>query len=89
MWDFTLLLMLIYTGTYSPYRTAFISEKASVTLLIFENLMDILFIADIVINFFRPFQRYDKTYENDHKKIALYYIGSGAFFIDVIAAFPF
>jgi hypothetical protein len=89
MWDFALLIMLVYTGTYSPYRTAFISDQAGTLLLVFENLMDSLFGIDIIINFFTPFERYDKSYEFDQKKIALYYIGSGAFFIDILAAFPF
>lgn len=89
IWDFLLLAMLIYTGTYSPYRTAFIAEAASPVLLVIENLMDFLFAADIVVSFLTPFERYDGTYEYDHKKIAIFYIGSGAFFIDFIAAIPF
>jgi hypothetical protein len=89
VWDFGLLILLMYTGTYSPYRTAFISEPASPILLIFENVMDVFFAVDIIVNFITPFERYDKSFERDHKKIAIFYIGSGAFFIDVIAAFPF
>lgn len=89
MWDFILLAMLLYTGTYSPYRTAFISEGGNGLLLMMENLMDALFAIDIIINFFTPFQRHDGSYECDHKKIAMFYVGGGSFFIDVIAAFPF
>ena len=58
-------------------------------LLAFENLMDALFGIDIIVNFFTPFEKYDKSYEYDHKKIAMHYIGSGAIFIDVLSAFPF
>ena len=89
MWDFTLLVMLLYTGTYSPYRTAFIAEGGNTFLLIIENLMDFLFGIDILVNFFTPFERHDGSYEYDHKKIAEFYVGGGSFFIDVIAAFPF
>ena len=89
MWDFLLLVMLLYTGTYSPYRTAFIAEGGNGLLLVMENLMDALFGIDIIVNFFTPFERHDGSYEYDHKKIAEFYAGSGAFFIDIIAAFPF
>ena len=89
MWDFLLLVMLLYTGTYSPYRTAFIAEGGNGFLLVMENLMDALFGIDIVVNFFTPFERHDGSYEYDHKKIAAFYVGGGSFFIDVIAAFPF
>ena len=89
MWDFILLVMLIYIGTYSPYRTAFIAEGGNVILLVMENLMDALFAIDIIVNFFTPFERHDGSYEYDHKKIAEFYIMGGSFFIDVIAAFPF
>ena len=89
MWDFTLLAMLIYTGTYSPYRTAFIAEGGSPALLACENVMDVLFGIDIIINFLTPFQKHDGTYEYEHKKIAETYVASGAFFVDVIAAFPY
>jgi hypothetical protein len=65
MWDFTLLAMLIYIGTYSPYRTAFISEMASPLLLAIENIMDVLFGVDIIVNFFTPLERYDKSFEYD------------------------
>jgi hypothetical protein len=51
--------------------------------------MDALFGLDIFVNFLTPFEKYDKSYEYDHKKIAMNYIGSGALFIDIISAFPF
>jgi hypothetical protein len=51
--------------------------------------MDIFFGIDILVNFFTPFERYDGSYEYEHKKIAAFYMGSGAFFVDVVAAFPF
>ena len=88
MWDLTLLIMLIYTATYSPYRTAFISEDPSSILLAFEKVMDAVFIVDIFLNFITPYEKYDHTFEFDHKKIALYYLGGGSFFIDLLAAFP-
>ena len=89
LWDFAILAMLLYTGTYSPFRTAFIAEGGSPFLLFMENLMDVLFGVDILVNFFTPFERYDGSYEYDHKKIAIFYVGSGAFFVDLVAAFPF
>jgi hypothetical protein len=51
--------------------------------------MDALFAVDIIVNFLTPFEKYDKSYEKDLKKIAIHYLGSGAFLIDLIAAFPY
>ena len=57
-------------------------------MFVLEWLIDSLFIADIVITFFLPFERYNGTYELRLKKIAWKYISTG-FVVDFIASFPF
>jgi len=81
-----MLLALCYTATYSPFRVAFYTES-STFLLIIETTIDSLFIIDLIITFFVPYERTDGSYENRPKKIATNYL-CGAFVIDFVASFP-
>lgn len=81
-----MLLALIYTASYSPFRVAFYTDSSDL-LMVIETFIDALFIIDIILMFFVPFERSDGSYESRFKKIALNYI-LGGFLIDVIASFP-
>jgi hypothetical protein len=81
-----MLLALIYTATYSPFRVAFYTESSN-ALLIFETIIDTLFIIDLVLMFFVPYERQDGSYESRFKKIGTNYI-CGGFWIDCVACFP-
>jgi len=85
-WDFLMLAALSYTATYSPFRVAFYTE-ASKTLLIIETTIDILFILDLIMMFFTPYERGDGSYESRPKKIATNYL-FGGFIVDAIASTP-
>lgn len=87
VWDVIILIILLYTATYAPFKVAFMSGETSSFIIIFESLVDVLFILDIIVMFFTPFERNDGSLECRHKKIAKNYI-FGALLVDIIASFP-
>ncbi len=48
---------------------------------------DVVFILDIIFNFFTPYRTSDGEIESDHKKIARAYCQQW-FWLDAIASFP-
>lgn len=89
MWDIGIILILLYTATYGPYRTAFGGDSASdgVFIRYLDYVVDGMFIADIGVTFLTPYERFDGSLVYSHKKIAKNYI-FGAFLVDVVASFP-
>ncbi|KRY76501.1 Potassium voltage-gated channel subfamily H member 7 [Trichinella pseudospiralis] len=97
VWDWIILLLVIYTAVFTPYVAAFLLREESVSrrqhkyhdpLEVVDLIVDIMFIVDIIINF-------RTTYINDNDevvshpgKIAIHYF-KGWFIIDVVAAVPF
>ena len=49
-WTVTIILLLVYTAIFVPFRVSFIVEE-SLGLLIMEGIVDILFGIDIFVNF--------------------------------------
>ena len=49
-WTVTIILLLVYTAIFVPFRVAFIVEEGT-GLLIMEAMVDILFGIDIFVNF--------------------------------------
>jgi hypothetical protein len=45
------MLLLVYTAIFVPIKVAFV-EETSDSLFIFELIVDVLFLADIVVTFF-------------------------------------
>lgn len=80
-----MIILLLYTATYVPYRITFLEVEEFYGWL--ETTIDILFALDIIINFITPYEKFNGTYQYSLKKIARNYI-FGAFFIDVIATVP-
>ncbi|EGT45636.1 hypothetical protein CAEBREN_28573 [Caenorhabditis brenneri] len=100
VWDWIILLLVIYTAIFTPYVAAFLlrelqdtTKKSRFTepLEIVDLIVDIMFIVDIIINF-------RTTYVNENEetgqvvshpgKIATHYF-KGWFIIDMVAAVPF
>ena len=48
-------ILLIYTAIFVPFKTAFIDDT-SLNMIIFETLIDVLFIADLFINFLSAYE---------------------------------
>ena len=90
LWDVGIILILFYTATYGPYRTAFGADSDSSGggfIRYFDYLVDGMFILDIFVTFLTPYERFDGALVYSHKRIARNYI-FGAFVVDVVASFP-
>ncbi len=55
-WQLLMGFLLIYTAIFVPVRIAFI-ETAGLPILIFELIVDTLFIIDLVMTFFIAIER--------------------------------
>jgi hypothetical protein len=86
-WSIVVILLLLYTATFVPYRVAFIDSDAGwITTL--DDVTDILFGIDIIINFLSSYEKPDLTLETDIKQIAKNYV-SFWFPMDFLAIIPF
>ncbi|KAK6030750.1 hypothetical protein OSTOST_03108 [Ostertagia ostertagi] len=97
VWDWIILLLVIYTAVFTPYVAAFLlrelqdtSRKArfSEPLEIVDLIVDIMFIVDIIINFRTTYVNENDEVVSHPGKIAIHYF-KGWFVIDMIAAVPF
>ena len=82
-----MMLLVIYTGTYIPYKTAFI-DNSSETVNTVELSIDSLFIIDIIVNFISAYEDNERNIEFRFFRIASKYIMSW-FVFDVISCIPF
>ena len=82
-----MIVLLVYTATIVPFRTAFIDE-ASPNFETFEYLVDFLFGCDLFVNFISAYVDNDRKLEIKVKVIAKSYIKSW-FFFDAFACVPF
>jgi len=87
IWTITIIVLLIYTAIFVPYKIAFIEDE-SLAQLVIDAVVDILFGLDIVINFLSARETSSGKLITDHKKIAKAYL-SGWFWLDLLACFPF
>jgi hypothetical protein len=87
IWNLIMIILLIYTATFVPFRTAFIDE-VSPLFEMFEYSVDALFFIDLFVNFLSAYVNEDKNMEIRVKVIAMNYIQSW-FFFDLFACIPF
>ncbi|XP_060563287.1 potassium voltage-gated channel subfamily H member 7-like [Ruditapes philippinarum] len=108
VWDWVVLILVLYTAVFTPYQTAFLLNEEDATmkrnrdavtrtespesstanpLVIIDLIVDLMFIADILINFRTTYLHNGEVVTNQ-KKIAINYV-KGWFVIDTIAAVPF
>ncbi|XP_061180002.1 potassium voltage-gated channel subfamily H member 6-like [Saccostrea echinata] len=101
VWDWIILLLVIYTAIFTPYAAAFvlseekkkpsnqsIQSRYSDPLTIIDLIVDIMFIVDILINFRTTYVNKNDEVVSDPGKIMVHYF-KGWFLIDVVAAIPF
>ncbi|XP_075033462.1 voltage-gated inwardly rectifying potassium channel KCNH6 isoform X1 [Mixophyes fleayi] len=99
VWDWLILLLVIYTAIFTPYSAAFLlndqEEERSWEcgyscnpLDIVDLIVDIMFIVDIVINFRTTYVNTNDEVVSHPAKIAIHYF-KGWFLIDMVAAIPF
>jgi hypothetical protein len=66
-WNVIMMLLLLYTATYVPFKTAFIEESPEYVNNI-EFAIDSLFFVDIVVNFISAYENADKNIESTNRK---------------------
>ncbi|KAL5007461.1 hypothetical protein ScPMuIL_016267 [Solemya velum] len=101
VWDWIILLLVIYTAIVTPYVAAFllseeqdshkhqsVQSRYTDPLTIIDLIVDIMFIIDILINFRTTYVNKNDEVVSHPGKIAVHYF-KGWFLIDVVAAIPF
>ncbi|XP_032934850.1 potassium voltage-gated channel subfamily H member 6 isoform X2 [Catharus ustulatus] len=100
VWDWLILLLVIYTAVFTPYSAAFLLNEEQMEekrwdcsytcdpLNIIDLIVDIMFIVDIVINFRTTYVNINDEVVSHPGKIAIHYF-KGWFLIDMVAAIPF
>ncbi|KAG5841752.1 hypothetical protein ANANG_G00170120 [Anguilla anguilla] len=99
VWDWLILLLVIYTAIFTPYSAAFLlsdEEEAAMQtcgyscspLNVVDLIVDIMFVIDIVINFRTTYVNANDEVVSQPGRIAVHYF-KGWFLIDMVAAIPF
>ncbi|XP_034497668.1 potassium voltage-gated channel subfamily H member 6 isoform X3 [Ailuropoda melanoleuca] len=99
VWDWLILLLVIYTAVFTPYSAAFLlsdqDESQRVDcgytcspLTVVDLIVDIMFVVDIVINFRTTYVNTNDEVVSHPRRIAIHYF-KGWFLIDMVAAIPF
>ncbi|XP_069472417.1 voltage-gated inwardly rectifying potassium channel KCNH7 isoform X2 [Ambystoma mexicanum] len=99
VWDWLILLLVIYTAIFTPYSAAFLLNDreeqkrrecgySCSPLNVVDLMVDIMFIIDILINFRTTYVNTNEEVVSDPAKIAIHYF-KGWFLIDMVAAIPF
>ena len=93
LWLVMVILLILFYLSVVPLRLAFTSTSkdpfisGSEEWYIFDVFADVVFIMDIIMNFFTPHRTVDGEIETDHGEIARAYCQQW-FWLDAIASFP-
>ncbi|XP_034046459.1 potassium voltage-gated channel subfamily H member 6a isoform X2 [Thalassophryne amazonica] len=99
VWDWVILLLVIYTAVFTPYSAAFLLNEVEDErrrtcgytcnpLNVVDLVVDIMFIVDILINFRTTYVNHNDEVVSHPGRIAQHYF-KGWFLIDIVAAIPF
>jgi len=86
IWTFVVLFLLAYTATIMPYRLTF-EDHTPVGWRAIDYIVDLLFLADLLINFVSAYYDDEGTLVKDPKLLAKAYLKSW-FIIDFLAVLP-
>jgi len=88
VWDIILVLLLVYTALFVPYKIAFYDVDPP-TVVILDYCVDLLFFTDVIVNFITSIEDpVRQTVIRDPKRIATTYL-QGWFILDLTACLPF
>ncbi|XP_028979451.2 potassium voltage-gated channel subfamily H member 6a isoform X2 [Esox lucius] len=99
VWDWIILLLVIYTAVFTPYSAAFLLNEVEDELRrscgytcnplnVVDLVVDVMFIVDILINFRTTYVNHNDEVVSQPGRIAQHYF-KGWFLIDIVAAIPF
>lgn len=88
IWNLVILFLVVYTAASLPIRLAFMEEaEIGQAIHLFDIFTDLIFIIDIVLNFFFVEEDVNGEMIMDQRKIAWTYIKTW-FFVDIVASIP-
>ena len=88
-WDLYVMLLALYNCISIPFTVAFEPDQID-AYNAWERIVDVCFGLDIALNFRTTYINEKTGFEIcDNKTVALNYIKSGRFFVDLAASIPF
>ena len=88
IWDSFILILIMYSVTFQPYNTAFPSSSQKDFWLLFDSVIDFIFLVDIILLSITGFYAKTGALESNLKLILLKYLKSWLIF-DLIINFPY
>ena len=85
-WDFFIILLILFSGIYTPFRIAFY-EQDTTFWIVLELVVDAFFLMDILLTFVSAYYDHNETLIDQRSRIACSYVRSW-FAIDVVSVFP-
>jgi hypothetical protein len=86
IWDWFLLLFILYTASAVPFQFCFEYESTAMTVV--DSLVDLFFLTDIVLNFHTSYVGEDGEVITDPKQIRGYYLRTW-FVVDLVTSLPY
>lgn len=86
-WNIIMMLLLLYTATYVPFKTAFVESSPEYVNTI-EFAIDSLFFVDLAVNFLSAYETSDKNVEIRLSRISFMYLRTW-FLFDLVSCIPF
>lgn len=71
-WNLLITFLLLYTASFVPYRIAFMDDNP-LYMTVLDTLMDMIFLTDLVLQFFSAYEDKKIGIEVRHKQIAINY----------------
>ncbi|KAJ8356431.1 hypothetical protein SKAU_G00192250 [Synaphobranchus kaupii] len=87
-WDWIILILTFYTAIMVPYNVSFKAKQNSITWLVLDSVVDVIFLVDIVLNFHTTFVGPGGEVISDPKLIRMNYLKTW-FVIDLLSCLPY
>ena len=85
-WDVINMLLVLFVSVTTPARIAF-TEEDNLEWTVIGLIVDVLFLVDLVLNFFSAYHDKELNLIDDRVKITKRYL-RGWFFVDLISIVP-
>ena len=86
IWDGVMFILIIYCIIINPLEIAFFDSNVGFNII--NLIIDFIFLADLVMNFFRAYEGKDNKTVDDCKMIASNYL-CGWFILDLVCSIPY
>ena len=87
-WEILHVILVLYIAIFHIYKVSFLDGQNYLVWDIFDYIVDFYFFVDIILNFFVPFMDSNYVYITEKKKIAMNYLMSSWFVIDIVSVLP-